>query len=238
MRPFAYPWLQLQQLLVLLPGVLHWNGKQGRRDERTLSLQLSGPGSANIPTWWWSLLLHSLSPSLSIPLSLLPSARWADNSALGCRTSTRTRTRTLGARSEVGTKLRESFCLSTTTTAKTFKSKDDASTPAADVSTTRRLVFNGNKVREADPGSLVSSPIAEERHFVSLRLASSRAAPPAPDMPERISISDFVVLTNEDLSSPGTSSFQSKMSDCRSTVCTVEEVRVAGGRHTDTQQTH
>uniref|UniRef100_A0A8C4GFG0 ArfGAP with SH3 domain, ankyrin repeat and PH domain 3 n=2 Tax=Dicentrarchus labrax TaxID=13489 RepID=A0A8C4GFG0_DICLA len=43
------------------------------------------------------------------------------------------------------------------------------------------------------------------------------------NMPERISISDFVVLTNEDLSSPGTSSFQSKMSDCRSTVSTVEE---------------
>ncbi|CAJ1073442.1 arf-GAP with SH3 domain%2C ANK repeat and PH domain-containing protein 3 isoform X1 [Xyrichtys novacula] len=42
-------------------------------------------------------------------------------------------------------------------------------------------------------------------------------------MPERISISDFVVLTNEDLSSPGTSSFQSKMSDCRCTVSTVEE---------------
>uniref|UniRef100_A0A665W819 Arf-GAP with SH3 domain, ANK repeat and PH domain-containing protein 3 n=1 Tax=Echeneis naucrates TaxID=173247 RepID=A0A665W819_ECHNA len=42
-------------------------------------------------------------------------------------------------------------------------------------------------------------------------------------MPERISVSDFVVLTNEDLSSPGTSSFQSKMSDCRNTVSTVEE---------------
>ncbi|XP_070835981.1 arf-GAP with SH3 domain, ANK repeat and PH domain-containing protein 3 isoform X2 [Chaetodon trifascialis] len=42
-------------------------------------------------------------------------------------------------------------------------------------------------------------------------------------MPERISISDFVVLTNEDLSSPGTSSFQSKMSDCRNTVSLVEE---------------
>uniref|UniRef100_A0A672J6X9 Arf-GAP with SH3 domain, ANK repeat and PH domain-containing protein 1-like n=1 Tax=Salarias fasciatus TaxID=181472 RepID=A0A672J6X9_SALFA len=42
-------------------------------------------------------------------------------------------------------------------------------------------------------------------------------------MPERISISDFVVLANEDLSSPGTSSFQSKMSDCRSTVSAVEE---------------
>uniref|UniRef100_A0A7N6BZP7 ArfGAP with SH3 domain, ankyrin repeat and PH domain 3 n=1 Tax=Anabas testudineus TaxID=64144 RepID=A0A7N6BZP7_ANATE len=42
-------------------------------------------------------------------------------------------------------------------------------------------------------------------------------------MPERISISDFVVLTNEDLSSPGTSSFQSKMSDCRNTVSAVEE---------------
>uniref|UniRef100_A0A3Q3EHI2 Uncharacterized protein n=1 Tax=Labrus bergylta TaxID=56723 RepID=A0A3Q3EHI2_9LABR len=48
-------------------------------------------------------------------------------------------------------------------------------------------------------------------------------------MPERISISDFVVLTNEDLSSPGTSSFQSKMSDCRNTVSTVEEVRELGG---------
>lgn len=44
-------------------------------------------------------------PALSIALSLLPSARRADNSALGCRTSTRTRT----ARSEVGEKLRESF---------------------------------------------------------------------------------------------------------------------------------
>ncbi|KAE8290013.1 Arf-GAP with SH3 domain [Larimichthys crocea] len=42
-------------------------------------------------------------------------------------------------------------------------------------------------------------------------------------MPEQISISDFVVLTNEDLSSPGTSSFQSKMSDCRNTVSTLEE---------------
>ncbi|XP_010782838.1 arf-GAP with SH3 domain, ANK repeat and PH domain-containing protein 3 [Notothenia coriiceps] len=42
-------------------------------------------------------------------------------------------------------------------------------------------------------------------------------------MPERISILDFVVLTNEDMSSPGNSSFQSKMSDCRNTVSTVEE---------------
>ncbi|XP_068436271.1 arf-GAP with SH3 domain, ANK repeat and PH domain-containing protein 3 isoform X2 [Clinocottus analis] len=42
-------------------------------------------------------------------------------------------------------------------------------------------------------------------------------------MPERISISDFVVLTNEDMSSPGTSSFQSKISDCRNTVSTVDE---------------
>ncbi|KAM6973719.1 LOW QUALITY PROTEIN: arf-GAP with SH3 domain, ANK repeat and PH domain-containing protein 3 [Aplochiton taeniatus] len=42
-------------------------------------------------------------------------------------------------------------------------------------------------------------------------------------MPEQISIADFVVLTNEDLSSPGTSSFQSKMSDCRNTVSALEE---------------
>lgn len=44
-------------------------------------------------------------------------------------------------------------------------------------------------------------------------------------MPERISVSDFVVMTNEDLSSPGTSGFQSRMSDCRNTVSVVEEVR-------------
>ncbi|XP_028294059.1 arf-GAP with SH3 domain, ANK repeat and PH domain-containing protein 3 [Gouania willdenowi] len=42
-------------------------------------------------------------------------------------------------------------------------------------------------------------------------------------MPERISISDFVVLANEDLSSPGSANFQSKMSDCRNTVSAVEE---------------
>ncbi|KAJ8289480.1 hypothetical protein GJAV_G00001770 [Gymnothorax javanicus] len=42
-------------------------------------------------------------------------------------------------------------------------------------------------------------------------------------MPERISISDFISLTNEDLASPSTSSFQSKMSDCRNTVIALEE---------------
>lgn len=44
------------------------------------------------------------------------------------------------------------------------------------------------------------------------------------NMPEKISISDFVSLAKEDLSSPGSSGFQSKMSDCRSTVATLEEV--------------
>uniref|UniRef100_A0A4W5N679 ArfGAP with SH3 domain, ankyrin repeat and PH domain 3 n=1 Tax=Hucho hucho TaxID=62062 RepID=A0A4W5N679_9TELE len=42
-------------------------------------------------------------------------------------------------------------------------------------------------------------------------------------MPEHISISDFVALTNEDLASPTTSIFQSKMSKCRNTVSAVEE---------------
>uniref|UniRef100_A0A3Q3WLG3 ArfGAP with SH3 domain, ankyrin repeat and PH domain 3 n=1 Tax=Mola mola TaxID=94237 RepID=A0A3Q3WLG3_MOLML len=42
-------------------------------------------------------------------------------------------------------------------------------------------------------------------------------------MPERLSVADFVGLTNEDLSSPGTSSFQAKMSDCRNTVSAIEE---------------
>uniref|UniRef100_A0AAZ3P900 ASAP3 n=1 Tax=Oncorhynchus tshawytscha TaxID=74940 RepID=A0AAZ3P900_ONCTS len=43
------------------------------------------------------------------------------------------------------------------------------------------------------------------------------------NMPEHISISDFVALTNEDLASPTTSIFQSKMSECRNTVSAVEE---------------
>ena len=47
----------------------------------------------------------------------------------------------------------------------------------------------------------------------------------AANMPERLSVSDFVDMTNEDLSSPGMSGFQSKMSECRNTVSTVEEVR-------------
>uniref|UniRef100_A0A8C2HZI3 ArfGAP with SH3 domain, ankyrin repeat and PH domain 3 n=2 Tax=Cyprinus carpio TaxID=7962 RepID=A0A8C2HZI3_CYPCA len=42
-------------------------------------------------------------------------------------------------------------------------------------------------------------------------------------MPEKISISDFVSLAKEDLSSPVSSGFQSKMSDCRSTVAALEE---------------
>ncbi|XP_076835215.1 arf-GAP with SH3 domain, ANK repeat and PH domain-containing protein 3 isoform X2 [Brachyhypopomus gauderio] len=42
-------------------------------------------------------------------------------------------------------------------------------------------------------------------------------------MPEKISISDFVSLANEDLTSPATSCFQSKMNDCRSTVTAFEE---------------
>uniref|UniRef100_A0A8C6V047 Uncharacterized protein n=1 Tax=Neogobius melanostomus TaxID=47308 RepID=A0A8C6V047_9GOBI len=42
-------------------------------------------------------------------------------------------------------------------------------------------------------------------------------------MPEQMSISDFVVLTEEDLSSPGTSTFQARMSECRNTVSAVEE---------------
>lgn len=43
-------------------------------------------------------------------------------------------------------------------------------------------------------------------------------------MPERISISEFISLTNEDLASQATSTFQSKMSDCRNTVIALEEV--------------
>ncbi|KAM9466010.1 arf-GAP with SH3 domain, ANK repeat and PH domain-containing protein 3 [Clarias gariepinus] len=42
-------------------------------------------------------------------------------------------------------------------------------------------------------------------------------------MREKVSISDFVSLANEDMSSPSTSCFQAKMSECRSTVTGLEE---------------
>lgn len=60
--------------------------------------------------------------------------------------------------------------------------------------------------------------------FTIARILSSSVCT-AGNMPEKISISDFVSLANEDLSSPGSSGFQSKMSDCRSTVAALEEVR-------------
>ncbi|KAI5102725.1 arf-GAP with SH3 domain, ANK repeat and PH domain-containing protein 2, partial [Silurus meridionalis] len=42
-------------------------------------------------------------------------------------------------------------------------------------------------------------------------------------MPEKLNISDFVSLANEDITSPSTSCFLEKMSDCRSTVTGLEE---------------
>ncbi|TSM77436.1 Arf-GAP with SH3 domain, ANK repeat and PH domain-containing protein 3 [Bagarius yarrelli] len=42
-------------------------------------------------------------------------------------------------------------------------------------------------------------------------------------MPEKLSIPDFVSLANDDITSPSTSCFQSKISDCRSTVTGLEE---------------
>lgn len=64
------------------------------------------------------------------------------------------------------------------------------------------------------------------RCLFSLRLLGSSSVVTVKNMPEKISISDFVSLAKEDLSSPGSSGFQSKMSDCRSTVAALEEVRV------------
>ncbi|XP_058853607.1 arf-GAP with SH3 domain, ANK repeat and PH domain-containing protein 1-like [Acipenser ruthenus] len=42
-------------------------------------------------------------------------------------------------------------------------------------------------------------------------------------MPERISIPEFVIVTSEDIASPVTSSFTSKMTKCRNTVASLEE---------------
>uniref|UniRef100_A0ACB8FR57 Uncharacterized protein n=1 Tax=Sphaerodactylus townsendi TaxID=933632 RepID=A0ACB8FR57_9SAUR len=42
-------------------------------------------------------------------------------------------------------------------------------------------------------------------------------------MPEQISVSEFVAVTSEDLSSPAASSFSSKMQKCRAAVVALEE---------------
>uniref|UniRef100_A0A671K6W7 Arf-GAP with SH3 domain, ANK repeat and PH domain-containing protein 2-like n=1 Tax=Sinocyclocheilus anshuiensis TaxID=1608454 RepID=A0A671K6W7_9TELE len=69
---------------------------------------------------------------------------------------------------------------------------------------------------------------ATDKRLFSLPLLgfyASRLVQSEKNMPEKISISDFVSLAKEDLSSPVSSGFQSKMSDCRSTVAALEEVR-------------
>uniref|UniRef100_A0A8C7WUB6 Uncharacterized protein n=1 Tax=Oryzias sinensis TaxID=183150 RepID=A0A8C7WUB6_9TELE len=43
-------------------------------------------------------------------------------------------------------------------------------------------------------------------------------------MPDSISVSDFVAETNEDFKAPTTSSFTTRMPECRSTVIALEEV--------------
>lgn len=57
------------------------------------------------------------------------------------------------------------------------------------------------------------------------------------NMPEVISVPEFVAETNEDYQAPTTSSFSTRMSHCRNAVAALEEVRtrtIATG--TDTSQ--
>lgn len=49
-------------------------------------------------------------------------------------------------------------------------------------------------------------------------------------MPGILTVADFVAATKEDFASPTTSPFASKMSSCRQTVASIEEVRVVCGR--------
>lgn len=48
-------------------------------------------------------------------------------------------------------------------------------------------------------------------------------------MPEQLSVSEFVAVTSEDLSSPLVSGFATKMQKCRGAVGALEEVSGAGG---------
>uniref|UniRef100_A0A3B4AR30 Uncharacterized protein n=1 Tax=Periophthalmus magnuspinnatus TaxID=409849 RepID=A0A3B4AR30_9GOBI len=47
-------------------------------------------------------------------------------------------------------------------------------------------------------------------------------------MPEQITVSEFVAETNEDYKSPTASNFTTRMSHCRNTVASLEEVSAFG----------
>lgn len=49
-------------------------------------------------------------------------------------------------------------------------------------------------------------------------------------MPDQISVSEFIAETTEDYNSPTTSSFTTRLHNCRNTVTLLEEVGRAGGR--------
>lgn len=48
-------------------------------------------------------------------------------------------------------------------------------------------------------------------------------------MPDQITVTEFVVETNEDYKSPTASNFTTRMSHCRNTVTALEEVSTFGG---------
>lgn len=63
--------------------------------------------------------------------------------------------------------------------------------------------------------------------YIYITQKLKKKTPTGARMPEQISVSEFVSETLEDINSPITSNFTSKMTNCRNTVTALEEVRNA-----------
>lgn len=87
----------------------------------------------------------------------------------------------------------------------------------------------GRTLREHGCGS--KPPVSERSDQTGPGDSGGPSARARVNMPEVISVPEFVAETNEDYQAPTTSSFSTRMSHCRNTVAALEEVRPHAHAH-------